>query len=107
MTGKRIPKRATINIDEDTLESLKFAKGILSNNEYLKLLLPLSPNRALKIGNMLIRQAEGVIRGTNRTEASPNQVTDFFNAFISGLNVLVNKGDLDEILDIILEHFNT
>ena len=106
MTGKRIPKRASINIDEDTLESLKFAKGILSNNEYLKLLLPLSPNRALKVANTLIRQAEGVIRGTNRTEASPNQISDLFDAFISGLNILINTGDLDKVLDLILEHFN-
>ena len=101
MAGKRIPKRATINIDEDTLEALKSAKGRLSNNEYLKLLLPLTTTRVLKICKSRFDDAHSVVRGSNKHEGDPHQVDKYFDAIFQGLVLLLNRGNFDDVLDFI------
>ena len=104
MTERRIPKRTNVNIDEDTLEALKNAKGSLSPNEFLKRSLPLPVNRSLRVIKSLFDDAQSVAIQNDRYKATTYQVTEYFTAIFEGLAVLLKRGKLDDVLELINAH---
>ena len=99
MTERRIPKRKTVNIDEDTLEALVKAKGHFSINEFLKKTLPLPVNRSLKIAKSLFDDIESVIIENDTHKANIVQIEVYFEAIYEGLVLLLKRGEFDDALE--------